>query len=58
MEAKFSRCAMVTHWLPHTLVQIFFASFWCIKKFGVSFLFEYTNWSFGRDFPNKSIMSK
>ena len=24
MVARFSECAMVTHWLPHTLVQIFF----------------------------------
>ena len=24
MEARFSRCAVATHWLPHTLVQIFF----------------------------------
>ena len=34
MEARFSGCAMVTHWLPRTLVQIFFAKFWCVKKFG------------------------
>ena len=24
MVARFSGCAVVTHWLPHTLVQIFF----------------------------------
>ena len=24
MVARFLRCAEVTHWLPHTLVQIFF----------------------------------
>ena len=24
MEARFSGCAVATHWLPHTLVQIFF----------------------------------
>ena len=35
MEARFSGCALATHWLPHTLVQIFFClglvhkKFWC-----------------------------
>ena len=24
MEVRFSRCAVATHWLPHTPVQIFF----------------------------------
>ena len=24
MEAKFSGCAVATHWLPHTVVQNFF----------------------------------
>ena len=24
MVARFSKCAMVTNWLPHTMVQIFF----------------------------------
>ena len=38
MEARFSECVVVTHWLPHTPIQIFFASFWCIKKFGALFL--------------------
>ena len=27
MVATFSGCAMVTHWLPHTLVQIFYTNF-------------------------------
>ena len=30
--ARFSRCAVVTHWLPHTLVQIFFCLVLVHKK--------------------------
>ena len=35
MVARFSECAVVTHWLPHSLVQIFFGlilvhkTVWC-----------------------------
>ena len=48
--ARFSKCAVVSNWLPHTPVQIFFVSFWCIKQFGAHFPFKYTNWSFGLEF--------
>ena len=37
MVARFSECAVVSNWLPHTPVQIFFVSFWCIKQFGAHF---------------------
>ena len=36
MVARFSRCIVVTHWLPHTLVQIVFClilvhkKVWCV----------------------------
>ena len=47
MVATFSECVVITCWLPHTPVQIFFR------------LFEYTNWSFGSDFPyNFNIVKK
>ena len=42
MVARFSGCAVVTHWLPHTPVQIFFVLFWCIKKIGAVFFFFLT----------------
>ena len=32
MEARLSRCAMVTHWLPHTLVQFLFCLVLVYKK--------------------------
>ena len=32
MVARFSDCAVVTHWLPHTLVQIFFRLILVQKK--------------------------
>ena len=32
MVATFSRCVVVTHWLPYTLVQIFFHFFLEFKK--------------------------
>ena len=32
MVARFSGCAMITHWLPHTLVQIFFRLILVHKK--------------------------
>ena len=32
MVARFSRCAVVTHWLPHTPVQIFFCLVLVHKK--------------------------
>ena len=51
MEARFLGCVVVTHWLPHTLVQIFFSShFGAVKSLVLTLLFEYTNWSFGSDF--------
>ena len=37
MEARFSGCAVAIHWLPYTMVQIYFASFWCINEFGAHF---------------------
>ena len=37
MVATFSRCVVITHWLPHTLVQIFFRLILDIRKFGVVF---------------------
>ena len=46
MVVTFSRCAVVTHWLPHTPVQVSFRLFLELKMFGTSFLFEYTNWNF------------
>ena len=58
MVARMLGCAVATHWLPHTPVQIFFVSIWCKKKFVLSFLFEYTNWSFGSDFLYNSIIPK
>ena len=55
MEARFSGCAVVSHWLLHTLVQISFCLIFVAQKSVVlSFLFEYTNWSFGSDFPYNS----
>ena len=30
--ARFSECAVATHWLPHTLVQIFFCLVLVHKK--------------------------
>ena len=35
--ATFLGCVVVTHWLPHTLVQIFFCLIWSFKKFGTVF---------------------
>ena len=32
MEARFSGCAVITHWLPHTSVQIFFRFVLVYKK--------------------------
>ena len=32
MEARFSGCVVATHWLPHTLVQIFFCLVLVHKK--------------------------
>ena len=57
MVATFLGFAEVTHWLPHTLVQIFFVSFRSLKKFGAIFLFEYTNWSFCSNFSYNSGVS-
>ena len=37
MVARFLRCAVVTHWLPHTPVQIFFRLLLVIKKIGAVF---------------------
>ena len=37
--------------------KFFFASFQCIKNLVLTFLFEYTNWSFGSDFLYNSIIS-
>ena len=49
MVVTFPGCAMISYWLPHTPVQIFFHLILDVKKFGiVSFLFEYTNWSLVR----------
>ena len=50
MVARFLECAVVTHWFPHTLVQIFSSDFGALKSLVLSFLFEYTNWSFRCDF--------
>ena len=56
MVARFSECAVITNWLPHTLVQIFFSSrFGAENNLVLTFLFEYTNWSLCSDFLCNSI---
>ena len=47
MVATFSGCVVVIHWLPHTLGSNFFSSHvGALESLVLSFLFEYTNWSF------------
>ena len=54
--ATFLGCAMVTHWLLHTSVQIFLGLILELKKVWCClFHFEYTNWSFCCDFLYNSI---
>ena len=44
MVATFLRSALVTHWLLHIPVQIFFLShFGALESLVLSFLIEYTN---------------
>ena len=42
MVVRFSKCVMVTHWLPHTSVQIFFhlvlvhkKVWWCLSSLSI-----------------------
>ena len=52
MVVTFLGCTVITHWLPHTLVQICFKAF---KNLVLTFLFEYTSWSFCFDFSYNFI---
>ena len=53
MVSRFSECAVVSNWLPHTRVQKKFRLV-LVHSLVLTFLFEYTNWSFGSDFPYNS----
>ena len=44
MVARFSGCAVITHWLPHTLVHIFFRQILVHKKFWCSLSYKLEFW--------------
>ena len=57
MVATFLGCAMITHWLPHTLIQkkiCLILDINSLESMVLYFLFEYANSSFCLDFINNS----